>query len=156
MAQCSIAAFEGLLDEPHNKRLMKLLYRTAEWHGFTKLRLHTSHTLDHLERLTTEFGALMRHFRDHTCSQFQTMELPRETAARKHQDQRAQRRVTYTRITSVPDPISTESKPAPSPAATLRKMKTLNLFTPKFHSLGDYVRTIRQFGCTDSFSTQVV
>jgi len=28
--QCAIPVFEGLLEEPHNKRLMKLLYRTAE------------------------------------------------------------------------------------------------------------------------------
>jgi len=48
-AQCSILAFEDLLDEPHNKRLMKLLYRTAEWHGFAKLKIHTDCMLQHLE-----------------------------------------------------------------------------------------------------------
>ena len=32
----------------------------------------------------------------------------------------------------------------------------LNLFTYKFHALGDYVRTIRLFGGTDSYSTQLV
>lgn len=37
-----------------------------------------------------------------------------------------------------------------------RKRKPLNLNTYKFHSLGDYVRTIELFGCTDSFSTQLV
>ena len=37
-----------------------------------------------------------------------------------------------------------------------RKRKLLNLNTYKFHSLGDYVRTIELFGCTDSFSTQLV
>ena len=34
--------------------------------------------------------------------------------------------------------------------------KKLNLNTYKFHSLGDYVATIRLFGTTDSYSTQVV
>ena len=34
--------------------------------------------------------------------------------------------------------------------------KVLNLNTYKFHALGDYVRTIRLFGTTDSYSTQVV
>lgn len=34
--------------------------------------------------------------------------------------------------------------------------KTLNLNTYKFHALGDYVATIRLFGTTDSYSTQVV
>ena len=46
--QCSIPAFEGLLDGPHNKQLMKLLYQTAELHGFAKLRMHTDSTLQHL------------------------------------------------------------------------------------------------------------
>src|ERR1700743_3521191 len=36
------------------------------------------------------------------------------------------------------------------------KKKKLNLNTYKFHSLGDYVATIRLFGTTDSYSTQVV
>ena len=36
------------------------------------------------------------------------------------------------------------------------KKKTLNLNTYKFHALGDYVATIRLFGTTDSYSTQVV
>ena len=34
--------------------------------------------------------------------------------------------------------------------------KLLNLNTYKFHALGDYVRNIRLFGTTDSYSTQVV
>ena len=34
--------------------------------------------------------------------------------------------------------------------------KKLNLNTYKFHALGDYVATIRLFGTTDSYSTQVV
>ena len=34
--------------------------------------------------------------------------------------------------------------------------KKLNLNTYKFHALGDYVATIRLFGTTDSYSTQLV
>jgi hypothetical protein len=44
---------------------MRLLYRTAEWHGFAKLRMHTDSTLEHL-----------------------TVELPREAAACKRNQQR--------------------------------------------------------------------
>jgi len=76
-------AFEGLLEEPHNKWLMKLLYRTAEWHSFAKLWMHTDFTLDHLEELMKEFGLLMRQFRDLSCSCFQTVELLREVEAHK-------------------------------------------------------------------------
>jgi len=80
--QSLIPAFESLLDKPHNSRLMKLLYWTAEWHVFAKLRMHTDCTLAHLESLTKEFGLLMRQFCNLTCSQFQAFELPREVAAR--------------------------------------------------------------------------
>ena len=37
-----------------------------------------------------------------------------------------------------------------------RQPKQLNLNTYKYHALGDYVRTIRRFGTTDSYSTQPV
>jgi len=73
--------FEGLLPEPYNAIIMTLLYQTAEWHVFAKLRLHTKSTLQHLERLTTELGQLMRKFRDTTQSGFATFELPKETGA---------------------------------------------------------------------------
>jgi hypothetical protein len=86
--QCSIPAFEGLLAKPHNKHLLKLLYRMAEWHAFAKLRMHTERTLEHLEKLTKELGLLMRQFRDTTCPEFETVELPWEVAARKWQEQR--------------------------------------------------------------------
>lgn len=179
---------------------MKLLYKTAEWHGFAKLRMHTESTLEHLDALTKEFGLLMRQFRDLSCAEFQTVELPREVDARNRQRQRAQakqlfpqqpgaRGSTAANATNnqpsvatpdsapppcpsdviIPEP-STNAQPAPSdgnttvmpaaapsaPASTGRKPKTLNLLTPKFHALGDYVRTIRLFGGTDSFSTQLV
>ena len=62
---------------------MTLLYRTAEWHAFAKLWLHTESTLQHLKRLTTELGQLMRKFRDATQSGFATFELLKETGARK-------------------------------------------------------------------------
>ena len=129
---------------------MKLLYRTAEWHGFAKLRIHTDSTLEHLTALTKEFGLLMRQFRNLTCSQFQTMELPREVETRNRQ-QRVQAKQLSTG-TRVPTASGSNS----SSASTSRKPKTLNLLTPKFHFLGDYVRFIRMFGTTDVYSTQLV
>jgi hypothetical protein len=125
----------------HNKRLIKLLYRAAEWHGFAKLRMHTQATLDHLDSLTKEYGRLMRSFRDLTCSQFDTKELPREVDTRKRAQQHAHARGLGTVSQAV---------------SVARRRKTLNLFMPKFHALGDYVHTIQIFGSTDSYSTQVV
>ena len=123
--QCSIPVFEGLLPEPFNGMLLQLLYKAAEWHALAKLRMHTESTLILLEAVTREFGRLMRQFRDKTSEKFDTVELPRETGARKG-------------------------------GARSPKKKKLNLNTYKFHALGDYVTTIRLFGTTDSYSTQVV
>ncbi len=87
--QCAIPVFEGLLETSDNKRLMKLLYRTAEWHGLAKLRMHTEASLASLDELTKEFGSLMRKFRDTTCIKYSTKELPKEAAARKRRQTRS-------------------------------------------------------------------
>lgn len=116
---------------------MTLLYRTAEWHAFSKLRLHTESTLQHLEKLTTELGRLMRGFRDTTQSTFSTFELPKETGARQRRQ------------------ASGKGKEKAGNSSG-KKPKNLNLFTYKWHALGDYVQAIRLFGGVDGFSTQVV
>lgn len=119
--------------------VMILLYRTAEWHAFAKFRLHTESTLQHLEQLTAKLGQLTRKFRDTTHSAFATFELPKETGARNRLE------------------TSNKGKEKASAGnASKKKPKNLNLFTYKWHSLGDYVRFIRLFGGTDGFSTQVV
>ncbi len=61
---------------------MKLLYRTAEWHALAKLRMHTDSSLMLLDKLSIEFGQLLRQFRELTCTKFATLELPREVATR--------------------------------------------------------------------------
>ena len=135
LLQCAIPVFEQLLPEPHNSHVMKLLFRIAEWHGLAKLRMHTEATLARLEQVTTDLGHLMRDFQDKTCAKFNTKELEREFEARKRRKARK------------------EGTKAPKES---RKVKSLNLCTYKFHALGDYVRTIRMFGTTDSFSSQLV
>jgi hypothetical protein len=171
---------------------MKLLYRTAEWHALAKLRMHSDSTLLLLEELTTEFGQLIRQFRDFTCSQFKTVELPRETAARKRRGAKQQpagsSAVPHSESTLAPAsnsnigtpssmtssdaiasaplhsgtgvPLATastnSSQGQPSGPSPRGKKKGLNLFTVKLHFLGDYVRHIRLFGTTDSYSTQLV
>ena len=116
-----------------------LLYRTAEWHAFAKLWLHTKSTLQHLKRLTTELGQFMWKFRDATQSGFLTFKLPKETGAHnQHQKSGKGKEKAVAGNTS-------EHKP-----------KILNLFTYKWHALGDYIHTICLFGGMDGFSTQVV
>ena len=118
---------------------MTLLYRTAEWHAFAKLRLHTESTLRHLEQLTKELGQLTQNFRDATQSAFATFELPKETEARKRRQNSGRGK-----------------EKAGASNASGKKSKILNLFTYKWHALGDYVSAIRLFGPTNGFSTQVV
>ncbi len=124
---------------------MTLLYRTAEWHAFAKLRLHTESTLQHLEGLTTEFGKLMRTFRDTTQSAFVTFELPKETEVRQRRQKSGKGKEKVAAAAA-----------AAADSTSGRKPKNLNLFTYKWHALGDYVPTIRLFGGADGFSTQVV
>ncbi|KAG2022247.1 hypothetical protein CC2G_000019 [Coprinopsis cinerea AmutBmut pab1-1] len=131
--QCCIPVFDGLLeDKDHDRQLMRLLYRTAEIHAFAKMRLHTEDTLSHLEHLTKEFGRHLRAFRDDVCSHYATTETPKEAARRRR----------------------TEARNSEGATNVSLKPKTLNLSTYKFHALGDYVRFIRLFGGTDSYSTQ--
>jgi hypothetical protein len=174
-----IPAVDGLLPKTHNSMIITLLYRLAEWHALAKLRVHTEQTLDSLEKSTTIIGRELRSFRDKSVKSFKCQELPKETAARQRQKERAQSRKESgsastninvncpladnrvpglqtdaggdTRKTSANEGAVPPSKPKPKP-----KLKTLNLFTYKFHALGDYVRTIRLFGTTDSYSTQIV
>lgn len=97
--------------------------------------MHTDPTLDILSHVTTSLGNSFRVFVEKTCAAFQTRELERERVAR-------QRRQEKTAVQKAGECV--------------RKPKQLNLKTYKYHSLGDYVETIRRFGTTDSYSTQSV
>ena len=124
---------------------MKLLYRMAQWHSLAKLRMHTDSTVTYFDNLTTELGQVMRDFEKFTCSEYNTVELPKETAARiRRQAQTAQGTTG-----------ATAASQQPAPATAGKRGRTLNLFTYKWHALGDYAATIKQFGTTDSYSTQI-
>jgi hypothetical protein len=139
--QCAIPVFDGLLPEPHNTRVLKLLFQLGHWHSLAKLRMHTDTTLHILSQVTVSLGNSLREFEEKTCTMFQTRELEREQTARnRRQEQSA---------------INGGLKPD-APGRNARKPKHLNLKTYKFHALGDYVATIRRFGTTDSYSTQPV
>jgi len=131
---------------------MTMLFRLAEWHAFVKLRMHTESTLTRMESVTTVLGRELCKFSNVTCSAFSTVELPRETAARGRRRARTQAKAAK------PDGPDGSIAPALSSGMRSKKRckKKLNLSTYKLHSLGDYVRTIRMFGTTDSFSTQPV
>ena len=136
--QCAIPVFDGLLPEPHNSCILRLLFDLAYWHGLAKLRLHTDRTLEILSEATMSVGDSFRSFEQETCTAFETQELKREQAAR-------QRREAKQAVIS-----------GVAPKSDSRKKKHFNMKTYTMHSLGDYVETIRQFGTTDSYTTQRV
>ena len=142
--------FDGLLPDEHNKDIQSLLFTTVEWHTLAKMRLHTNSTLAWLDESTKAFGKQIRRFESHTCSFFDTRELPHEEAARSRRQRKKKVSVDLTN--------SSPLAPAPStatPSAGTKK-KLFNLILIKLHALGDYVKTIKMFGTTDSYSTQPV
>lgn len=118
--------------------MQSLLYRFAQWHALAKLRIHSDSTLNFLGQTFKKLSQMLRKFRCDTCATFETMELPKEKAAR--QRRLAQRSESNT--------TSAESSGT--------RTKKFNLATYKFHAMGDYVNTIKLFGTTDSFTTQMV
>lgn len=139
-SQCCIPCFEGLLPAPHDDTVADLLYVATYWHSLAKLRLHSETTLNVLEHVTTIFASLLRHFAQVTCLSFTTVETDHEyNARRRAADRRA-----------------SKGKAAAPTSAGGKRPKTFNLNTFKLHSLGDYVTTIKMFGTTDSYNTQIV
>jgi hypothetical protein len=136
--------FDGLLPEPHNSTILRLLFTCAHWHGLAKLRLHTDHTLKILDGITIRIGVQFRAFNDETCSAFDTHELAREKQARERRQRKKSK------------DSNSASGSAPGPGPSQSRAKKLNIQTYKFHALGDYATTIRMYGTTDSYSTEPV
>lgn len=164
--KCAIPVFEELLPEPHNRQLLELLFLLAHWQGLAKLRLHTEDTLSMLDKATIDLGKALRDFNNNTCSMYSTKELPREALSRvRRQEKKVMMQATIkrshqdgTKTTTPTQAVINANTPQPpmQGSHTQRKLKTLNLNTYKFHSLGDYAEAIRHYGTTDSFSTQLV
>jgi hypothetical protein len=140
-SQCCIPCFEQLIPAPHDSTIADLLYIAAYWHSLAKLRTHSDTTLKVLDNVTALLAKSLRYFAQVTCPAFNTVESDREYSARcRAAEMRASRQTGNT----VPN------------GAGGKRRKTFNLTTFKLHSLGDYVDTIKMFGTTDSYSTQIV
>ena len=138
LSQCAIPAFEGLFPAEHDNIIRLLLFRLAEWHALAKLRLHTDDSLDRLDMALKALGRQLRRFQQFTCSAFQTTELPSEVSARQRRQE-----------------ANSQSSSMGAKMSGARP-KAFSLSTYKLHALGDYVASIRLFGTTDSYSTQIV
>lgn len=133
--QCSIPAFDGLFpNDDDNKSISELLFLLSTWHAYAKLRLHTDTTLEMMESIGMVLCQALRHFAGVTCPRYATKELPREADARAR----------------------TAIRKKSSNGTSTGKTKTFNMTTFKLHCIPDYPLAIRQYGTTDSYSTQIV
>lgn len=134
--------FDGLFPAPHNRIVQQLLFACAHWHGLAKLRLHTDHTLNFLEKATGTLRTKFQAFEQKTCSAHTTRELPREAMQRQRRNAKASAK---------------KGQPSNKAAAAGgHKVKVFKMATYKYHSLGDYVEMIRQYGTCDSYNTESV
>lgn len=137
--------------------MLKLLFTCGHWHGLAKLRLHIDDTLDLLDEETKYIGRDLRAFINKTCKFYDTRELRREADARKRR--KAKKSTTHTGETQEKHSARAEGSQMEADSTTEAEdpiPKKLNINTYKTHSLGDYGRTIRRLGTTDSYSTMIV
>jgi hypothetical protein len=139
LSECVMPVFEGLFPCDHDGIIQTLLYRFAQWHALAKLRLHSETTLTFLDETFKRLSHQLWKFRDFTCAAFTTVELPKEKATRKRKAARERLGVNNA-----------------NDGSGSRKGKKFNMNTYKFHAMGDYLHSIRLFGTTDSFTSQIV
>ena len=145
---------------------MDLLFELATWHALAKLRLHTESTICALETSTTRLGSALRKFQSTICAEFETRDLPSEEAARgrrkaaKAKAKPASSKGKGKQTEAKAKPASSKKgKETEAPMGKRKKKSTLRFFSLscyKPHSLGDYAKTIRLFGTSDGYSTQIV
>jgi hypothetical protein len=140
--KCAMPCFEGLFPQSYEKTILDLLFMLATWHALAKLRLHTTSSLSFFKQCTKQFGQVIRYFHDHVCPRYKTRDTPQEVAAKLHRDS-----------------ARTAKSGADKGCLNAKKKSSEKMFsleTYKLHALGHYPAMIRQFGTTDSYSTQTV
>ncbi|KAF7307484.1 hypothetical protein MIND_00542900 [Mycena indigotica] len=163
--QCILPVLEGLFPM-HQALIDKLAFELAIWHGYAKLRMHTTSTIQLFRLATKDLCATIRRFARETVN-VKTYELPRETRRRMNQPSK-----TPPPNLSAPAPPTSDNSPIPSASSQsatqavatppISKKKTpaqrlekpFNLITYKLHAIPDYPDAIARFGTTDSTSTQ--
>ena len=152
VSQCTIPAFEGLLDDENNAILMDLLFELTMWHALAKLQLHTTSTINTLENSTAHLGSILWKFASTTCEEFVTQELASEQATRGCQ------KAAKTKKKGTTDNLSSkkaQGKRQSSSKGPVHQWK-LSLSSYKLQALGDYPKAIHMFGTTNGISNQIV
>ena len=110
------------------------------WHACAKLRIHTDSTLAFLKQATRDLGICLRTFSKKVCHEYQTHELPSETASRVRRRANEAKRGKETQ--------------QDVPKGT--RIKSFNLNTFKIYSMGHYCGDIQRFGTIDNYTTMHV
>ncbi|THU86733.1 hypothetical protein K435DRAFT_804863 [Dendrothele bispora CBS 962.96] len=126
---CAMPCIEELFINVGMEELMQeLFFVSATWYSFADLRLHTDSTLEFFKSTTTNLGHILRQFTKQ-ANKHPMVELPEEAASRHRRN--------------------------PKQNVSTPKSKKFSNSTPKTHFLGDFVRSIKYFGTTDSYDTSI-
>ena len=129
---------------------MYLLFELTTWHGLAKLHLHTELTVQALESSTTQLGIAFHKFQSTTCAEFVTCHLSSEEAAWGcWKAAKAKLQPTAPKLKSKGKELESKGKKKVS-----SMLWAFGLSNCKTHVLPDYVKTIREFGTMDGYSTQ--
>ncbi|KAF7301977.1 hypothetical protein MIND_00763800 [Mycena indigotica] len=140
--QCILPVLEGLFPS-HQSLVDQLCFELALWHGYAKLCMHTTSSIESFRAATTTLCSTIRRFARETAD-IKTFELPRE------ERRRTKKKAPSTSPTHVVD----GNQERPGKQRTKKLEKPFNLITYKLHALPDYPDAILRFGTTDSTSTQ--
>ncbi|KAI0737908.1 hypothetical protein C8Q80DRAFT_1263018 [Daedaleopsis nitida] len=138
--QCFMPVWDALLPGIDNRITTDLTFDLCMFLSLGKLRAHVPETLQSLDNAAIAIGSDVRTFVKKTCGKYDTVELPREAAARGRRE---------ARLTAQGKNVQGKAK-----ASSARNRKSFNPQTYKLHALMDYACTCRMHGPTDNTSTQ--
>nr|GAT45954.1 predicted protein [Mycena chlorophos] len=142
--QCLAPVIDGLFSDDRfdlDGLMLDYTWDLATYHAYSKMRLHTTSTLERMEVAKVELGKSARRFAFRT-SKIKTVETEKEYKARI-------RRIAKDKARK------SDSREAGPVDRMVKLEKEFNLNTPKFHYLGDYPDAIVETGPLDGTSTQI-
>ena len=115
------------------------------------------------EDLTKPLGVKLRKFAGKITKSFVVKEHPKEAAARARRNAaNLRKKIAKGKGPAKSAPMKKSNKGKQPAKKHITKGKnpkkaiSMSLLTYKLHALGDYVETIRQWGTTDSYNSQIV
>lgn len=118
-----------------------MLFDLNTWHCLAKLRKMIDPHLTGLEHSAVDVGSDVRRFAKVTCEKYDTVDLPKEAAARGRRKAALAKKTGKVTVGKQREPC---------------RRRVFNMNTYKFHALRDYPATVRLHATTDNWSTQTV